>query len=167
MTNGTGNGTTPSPPDEPPLPVVASNGIKLFSETIVPGGSLLLEKKVGNGLAIAGVGLFGAAALGAAFGPMGYLLARVGASALSYSTAIAPPPPPPNPNAVAAAAATAATTAVTRQLSAMAAQPAFRAAAESAPADMVTRAEFQRGLDQILAEIKDMKNTPASRRAST
>jgi hypothetical protein len=87
MANGT-NG-------DPPLPALASNGIKLLSEAVIPGGSLLLEKHIGSGVGAAAVGILGGAVMSAVFGPLGYLLTRVGASAVSYSAAVAPPPPPP------------------------------------------------------------------------
>jgi hypothetical protein len=79
------NGTTPvtSPNDDPPLPALASTGIKLLSEAVIPGGSLLLEKKVSSGVGAAAIGILGGAAMGAVFGPLGYLLTRVGASVVS------------------------------------------------------------------------------------
>jgi hypothetical protein len=98
--------------------------------------------------------------MGAVFGPLGYLLTRVGASVVSYSSAIAPPPTPAKPPDI--------TPVVTglHQLNAtlapIAAQLATErarfapAAAAQAPADSVTRAELNEAVHQILAEIKNL-----------
>src|ERR1700722_6540767 len=82
-----GNGST----DASQLPAIASNGLMLLSEAVIPGGSLLLEKKVAGGLGVAAGGLIGSALMGAVFGPLGFLLTRYGASALSYASAVATP----------------------------------------------------------------------------
>jgi hypothetical protein len=43
--------------------------------------------------------VLGGAAFGPAFGPLGYVLARYGASAVSFSQSLEQPPPPPkDPN---------------------------------------------------------------------
>jgi hypothetical protein len=85
------------PPTDPPpekLDIqVLNNGVKLVGETIVPGASLLLENHVGGGLTYAALGVLGGMALKSAFGPLGYILARYGASAASFSQSLQPPPP--------------------------------------------------------------------------
>lgn len=97
MSNGSvppapANGGKPS--DDSKLDIgVLNNGVKLVGEALVPGASLLLEKHIGAGLLLGSAGLLGGAALGAAFGPLGYLLARYGASALSFSQSLQQPPP--------------------------------------------------------------------------
>jgi len=156
------NGTTPvtSPNDDPPLPALASTGIKLLSEAVIPGGSLLLEKKVSSGVGAAAIGILGGAAMGAVFGPLGYLLTRVGASVVSYSSAIAPPPTPAKPPDIAPVVnglhqLNATLAPIAAQISADRARFAPTAAAQ-APADTVTRAELNDAVHQILAEIKNL-----------
>jgi len=162
------NGTTPapSPNDDPPLPALASTGIKLLSEAVIPGGSLLLEKKVGSGVGAAAVGILGGAAMGAVFGPLGYLLTRVGASVVSYSSAIAPPPTPPKPPDIAPVVSG------LNQLNAtlapiaaqMAADRSRLTAAAVAPAEFVTRSEFHEAVNSLHTEIRSI-STP--KRGST
>jgi hypothetical protein len=106
MGNGsdTGGGPNTAPngnsPDDKQLDIkVLNNGVKLLGETLVPGASLLLEKHIGAGLALGAIGVLGGAAFGSAFGPLGYVLARYGASAVSFSQSLEQPPPPPkDPN---------------------------------------------------------------------
>jgi len=102
MSNGsdTGGGTNQASngnsPDDKQLDIkVLNNGVKLLGETLVPGASLLLEKHIGAGLALGAIGVLGGAAFGSAFGPLGYVLARYGASAVSFSQSLEQPPPPP------------------------------------------------------------------------
>jgi len=96
MSNGTtGNNGTPVPNGDNKLDIqVLNNGVKLLGEAVVPGASLLLEKHIGAGLLMSGLGVLGAAALGTTFGPLGYILTRYGASAVSYSQSLKEPPPP-------------------------------------------------------------------------
>jgi hypothetical protein len=98
MSNGTtGNNGTPVPNGDNKLDIqVLNNGVKLLGEAVVPGASLLLEKHIGAGLLMSGLGVLGAAALGTTFGPLGYILTRYGASAVSYSQSLKEPPPPPD-----------------------------------------------------------------------
>jgi len=60
----------------------------------MPGAALLLEKQLSAGLVLGTLGLLGGAALGSVFGPLGYVLARYGASAVSFSQSIQEPPKP-------------------------------------------------------------------------
>jgi hypothetical protein len=76
---------------------VLNNGVKLLGESLVPGASLLLEKHITAGVMLGALGVIGGAAFGRVFGPLGYILARYGASAISFSQSVQdPPPPPPN-----------------------------------------------------------------------
>src|SRR6266446_3538501 len=83
----------PTPPTPPTLDIeVLNNGVKLVGEAIVPGAALLMEKNVGSGLAFTALGELGGMAAGSVFGPLGYILARYGASAASFAQSIQPPP---------------------------------------------------------------------------
>ena len=96
--NGTANPTTtePASTDDNKLDIqVLNNGVKLLGEAVVPGAALLLEKQLSAGLVLGTLGVLGGAALGSVFGPLGYVLARYGASAVSFSQSIQDPPPKP------------------------------------------------------------------------
>ncbi len=71
--------TTATEQPAAPAPVFA-NGVKLVGEVLVPGASLLMDGKLGNGAAHAVVGL----GIKAMFGPVGWLLA----AADSYSKSV-------------------------------------------------------------------------------
>jgi len=60
--------------------VVVENGVRLFSEALLPGTSLLIDGDVKSGLAHAGIGLLAAAV----FGPLGW----VAVAADSYSRSV-------------------------------------------------------------------------------
>jgi hypothetical protein len=77
---------------------VLNNGVKLLGESLVPGASLLLEKHITAGVMLGALGVIGGAAFGRMFGPLGYVLARYGASAISFSQSVADPPPPTTTN---------------------------------------------------------------------
>jgi hypothetical protein len=113
MSNGsTGGGGTPSTNGNNQIDIPGlNNGVKLLGEAVVPGASLLLENHIGAGVLVGAAGLLGGAALGSAFGPLGYLLGRYGASVVSFSqslqtaptTTTPPPAPPPSADAIGAA----------------------------------------------------------------
>jgi len=81
----------------------AANGAKIIGEIVaLPGASLIAEGRLGQGAIFAALGLLGGWAGGALLGPLGYVLLRYGASAVSYyesfaTTATRPPAPTPTP----------------------------------------------------------------------
>ena len=85
---------TPTPAPNALDMQVLNNGVKLLGESVVPGASLLLEKHITAGVLLGALGVIGGAAFGKMFGPLGYILARYGASAISFSQSVADPPPP-------------------------------------------------------------------------
>lgn len=95
MSNVDPAGVVPPPDDSRQLDFpVLNNGVKLVGEALVPGASLLLEKHIAAGVTLGAVGVLGGAAFGSVFGPLGYLLARYGASVLSFSQSMERPTPP-------------------------------------------------------------------------
>jgi hypothetical protein len=128
---------------------------------------LLLEKNVSGGVGAAAVGILGGAAMGAVFGPIGYLVTRVGTSVVSYASAIGKPVPvitPPDLGPVVTGLNEtnrsihqlhADLAPIMTQLATERARFA-PAAAVQAPADTVTRAELNEAVHQILAEIKNL-----------
>jgi hypothetical protein len=67
-----------------PVNTAIENGLKMLGEYVLPGGSLMLEGRVGAGLLHTAVGLASLALLGPVAGPIGRLLV----SANSYSSAV-------------------------------------------------------------------------------
>ena len=67
----------------PENPVLA-NGAKILGEYVLPGGSLMLEGRVGSGLLHTAVGLVALSLLGPIAGPIGRLLV----SANAFSTSV-------------------------------------------------------------------------------
>jgi hypothetical protein len=154
---------------------VLNNGVKLVGEAVVPGASLLLERNVGGGLAMAALGVIGGMAAGSVFGPLGYVLARYGASAASFSQSLSPSPKDAkdDPAAVAAAATTAATTAAMREMRAqqMAPQPAApqsaagdKAAGGGGTVDLAALvAALDRNSDELAKNTRSAARQPARR----
>jgi hypothetical protein len=167
-TNGTsGTGTsTPATGGTGGLDIeVLNNGVKLVGEAVVPGASLLLERNVGGGLAMAALGVIGGMAAGSVFGPLGYVLARYGASAASFSQSLNPLPKDAkdDPATVTAAATTAATTAAMREMRAqMAPQPAAQATTAAGGGGTVDLAALVAALDRNSDELA--KNTRSAAR---
>lgn len=169
-TNGT-SGTGTSTP-APGLDIeVLNNGVKLVGEAVVPGASLLLERNVGGGLAMAALGVIGGMAAGSVFGPLGYVLARYGASAASFSQSLSPLPKDAkdDPAAVTAAATTAATTAAMREMRAqqMAPQPAAQATTAAGGGGTVDLAALIAALDRNSDELAKNTRSAARQPAAT
>jgi hypothetical protein len=167
-TNGTsGTGTSTPATGTSGLDIeVLNNGVKLVGEAVVPGASLLLERNVSGGLAMAALGVIGGMAAGSVFGPLGYVLARYGASAASFSQSLEPSPKDAkdDPAAVTAAATTAATTAVMREMRAqqMAPQPSAQATTAAGGGGTVDLAALVAALDRNSDELA--KNTRSAAR---
>jgi K+-transporting ATPase c subunit len=162
MSNGNGMvppTTDPASTESNTLDIqVLNNGVKLLGEAVVPGAALLLEKQLSAGLVLGTLGLLGGAALGSVFGPLGYVLARYGASAVSFSQSIQDPPPKP-----AGPTEKQLDDAVKRELTrrevarSMQAQPAAFTAAVASASDVVAR------LERAIARLEQI-DQPSNRR---
>lgn len=76
------------------------SGMKVVGELLLPGASLLTEGRYGSGAIAAAAGVVGGMLFGTVFGPLGYVLARYGTSAVAFYESLlpaAPAPPTPAP----------------------------------------------------------------------
>jgi Family of unknown function (DUF6072) len=95
-----------------PENTMIANGVKILGEYVLPGGSLMLEGRVGAGLLHTAAGVVALSLLGPIAGPIGRLLVSANAFSASvghrnvFDAAVGPSPAAPEPASTSRATST-------------------------------------------------------------